>query len=73
MGDLITIARSLLPVPIVTRKSYNKSSIAIPRVGQYREIFRSRLSTSVSSLPSVGPIRSVLNGIFPCIALPVMQ
>ena len=38
-GNIHRIARSLLPVPIVTRNSYNKS---IPRVGQYREIFRSR-------------------------------
>ena len=44
------IARSLLPVlietlvlpmPIVTRKSFNKTIITLPRVGQYREIFRS--------------------------------
>ena len=37
----LVIARSLLPVPIVTRKSYNKSIIAIPQIGQYGEIFRS--------------------------------
>ena len=30
-------------------------------------------SISVSSLPSVGPIRSISNGIFSCITLPVMQ
>ena len=30
----------LFPVPIVMQKSYNKSIIAIPQVGQYGEIFR---------------------------------
>ena len=32
---------TLVIAPIVTRKSYNKYIIAIPRVGQYGEIFRS--------------------------------
>ena len=37
-----SIARLLLPLPIVTRKSYNKNFIAIPRVWQYGEMFYSR-------------------------------
>ena len=46
-GNIVPIACSLLPMPIAMRKSrsdvelYNKYIIAIPRVGQYGEIFRS--------------------------------
>ena len=40
-------------MPIVTRKSYNKSIIAIPRVGHDGEIFRYRSRTDyLPVLPS---------------------
>ena len=48
---------------MVTRKSYIKSIIAIPRVGHYGEIFRDR--PRYSSLSSVGPIQSTSNRLFP--------
>ena len=63
---------TLLPVPIATLRYCSCLKLSIIAIPSSRAIRGNILfSTSVSSLPSVGPIRSISNKIFPCIALPV--